>query len=96
MGCRCTFQCPACEYQAEVSGGGDGGFISAITTIVCHDCRELFDIVTGYHKEKAGKKAPPFRCPKGRAHRIEEWEAGGECPRCGRVMENKGIACMWD
>jgi hypothetical protein len=81
MGCRFAFQCPDCGYKAEVSGAADCGFVAATTTIVCHDCRELLDIVTGYH-QKAGKKPPPFRCPQreaaanqgvdGRKYRLDE------------------------
>ena len=96
MGCRYAFQCPACGYKAEVSGSGDAGFCVETKTIVCHDCRELLDIATVYHGQDAHRKPPSFRCPKGKKHRIEEWEAGGKCPRCGQVTENKGEACLWD
>jgi len=32
MGCRYTFQCPGCGYQAEVSGEGDAGFFAEAST----------------------------------------------------------------
>src|SRR5262245_13393902 len=41
------FECSRCGYRAKVSGRADRGFNFAVQTIVCRDCRELLDAVTG-------------------------------------------------
>ena len=40
------FECPQCQYRATVSGGADSGVHCAIQTVVCRDCRDLFDVFT--------------------------------------------------
>jgi hypothetical protein len=46
MGRTYLFECPKCGYRSRVSGGGDHGFHFAVQTIVCLDCKELYDAVT--------------------------------------------------
>ena len=46
MGRTYLFECPLCQYRAKISGGADSGLHCAIQTVVCHDCRELFDVFT--------------------------------------------------
>jgi len=46
MGRTFHFQCPHCGYQARVVGGADAGINCAVQTIVCLDCRRLFDVLT--------------------------------------------------
>jgi hypothetical protein len=38
------FECPLCQYRAKISGGADSGIHCEIQTVVCRDCRELFDV----------------------------------------------------
>ena len=45
MGTTYDFICNACGYTTEASGGNDVGMICATTTILCQECRELYDIV---------------------------------------------------
>jgi hypothetical protein len=40
------FECPQCQYRAAISGGADGGVNCDVQTIVCRDCRKLFDVFT--------------------------------------------------
>jgi predicted RNA-binding Zn-ribbon protein involved in translation (DUF1610 family) len=42
------FECPKCGYRTKVSGGADRGFQLAVQTILCHDCKELYDAVTSF------------------------------------------------
>lgn len=46
MGRIYIFECPLCQYRAKVSGGADSGLHCEIQTVVCRDCRELFDVFT--------------------------------------------------
>lgn len=77
MGQCYDFKCPACSYSAVVSGGDDRGMYGATTTIVCHDCRELFDVSISDERwdGKADLSNEPIVCP-GRApdNEIEEDE----------------------
>lgn len=45
MGRVYVFQCPRCEYTARVSGGAADGYHCATQTVVCADCRALYDAV---------------------------------------------------
>ena len=47
MGRTFLFECSRCGYRAKVSGGADRGFHFAVQTIVCGECKELYDAVTG-------------------------------------------------
>jgi hypothetical protein len=83
MGCRYRFHCPDCGYKADISRGGDGGFVAGTTTIVCLDCRGLFDIVTGTilrrrarrHRRSVARKAAP---DQGVAGMPSIWTGDGE------------------
>jgi hypothetical protein len=50
MGRTFQFDCPQCQYRARVSGGADDGIHCAVQTMVCLDCRELFDGCTQVRK----------------------------------------------
>ncbi|HEV2394191.1 MAG TPA: hypothetical protein VG146_17700 [Verrucomicrobiae bacterium] len=45
MGRSYWFECARCGYRAKVSGGSDRGADFFVQTIVCQDCRELYDAV---------------------------------------------------
>ena len=57
MGRSYLFECPKCAYRAKVSGGADRGLHFAVQTVLCVECKELFDAVTGL-KLPAPKPAP--------------------------------------
>ena len=46
MGRSYWFECPKCGYRAKVSGRADQGLSFVVQTILCCDCRELYDAVT--------------------------------------------------
>lgn len=46
MGRSYWFECPRCSYRAKVSGRPDRGIDFFVTTILCRDCKQLYDAVT--------------------------------------------------
>lgn len=58
MGRTYHFECPHCFYRAKVSGGTDSGNHCEVQTVVCRQCRELFDVFTKLRQpaEAAGRK----------------------------------------
>ena len=46
MGRSYWFECVRCGYRAKVSGGSDRGLNVFVQTLVCRECKELFDAVT--------------------------------------------------
>jgi len=46
MGRSYWFECSKCGYRAKVSGRTDRGVSLVVQTIVCQDCKELYDAVT--------------------------------------------------
>jgi hypothetical protein len=64
MGRTYLFECSGCGYRARVSGGADRGRHIAIQTILCANCRELYDVVVEFkaslQKENHPKAAPGF------------------------------------
>lgn len=45
MGRTYLFECPKCSYRARVAGRAERGIHFAVQTILCHECRELYDAV---------------------------------------------------
>ena len=45
MGRSYWFECPKCGYRAKASGRADRGLSFFVQTILCRDCRELYDAV---------------------------------------------------
>ena len=64
MGRTYLFECSKCGYRARVSGGADCGRHVIVQTILCADCKELYDAVTefkpGSRRESHLKGAPAF------------------------------------
>ena len=46
MGKSYWFECGRCGYRAKVAGRADEGLHLSVQTILCQDCRELYDAVT--------------------------------------------------
>ena len=46
MGRSYWFECSKCGYRTRVSGRADRGLYFFVQTILCRDCRELYDAVT--------------------------------------------------
>lgn len=45
MGRTYLFECPKCGYRARVAGGTAEGGRFTVQTILCQDCREIYDAV---------------------------------------------------
>jgi len=48
MGRTYVFECSQCGYRVRVSGGADRGFHFAVQTLLCFECKQLYDAVTGF------------------------------------------------
>ena len=46
MGRSYWFECSRCGYRAKVAGRADRGLNFAVQTILCRDCKQLYDAVT--------------------------------------------------
>jgi ribosomal protein S27AE len=59
MGRSYWFECGRCGYRAKVSGSADRGKDFFIQTILCRDCKRLYDAVTQirFPKRASAKKA---------------------------------------
>lgn len=68
MGRTYLFECPQCHYRAHISGGADSGMHCEVQTVVCRDCRELFDVITREHRREGEGdrlvKFPAFERPE--------------------------------
>ena len=83
----------------------------ATQTILCFDCRKLFDVET-HTLEAFGKQLAagipeeleypfgpvPVHCPKSKKHKWRPWNFPDVCPKCGQPMEiaAEGKVIMWD
>jgi hypothetical protein len=45
MGKSYLFECPKCGHKAKVAGGLDKGLDVSIQTILCRDCKKLYDAI---------------------------------------------------
>jgi len=70
MGRTFHFDCPHCHYQARVSGGAETGLNCAVQTIVCLDCRQLFDVFTRLRQRDGDEKPPPAKVKAGSTRRL--------------------------
>jgi len=60
------FECPQCQFRAKISGGVDGGLHCEIQTIICRDCRQLYDVFTRQRRRQDAVdlvKFPGFHQP---------------------------------
>lgn len=99
MGAHFLFECASCSYQADISGGNDVGMASATSTVLCKDCKELYDVVTTHEPWLAIKptwKPTNLRCPKSETHEVALWEHSGLCPRCGAELVQGEVTVLWD
>lgn len=46
MGRSYWFECAKCGYRATISGGPDRGANVFVQTIICQDCKQLYDALT--------------------------------------------------
>jgi hypothetical protein len=99
MGTIFQFSCPNCGYKAEVSGGKDFGFTAATNTILCKNCKKLYDVVTSKESWKACEDdwlPPAYQCPKSKRHEVELWFHPGACPKCSLTLVREDEILLWD
>ncbi len=58
MGRTYLFECSKCGYRARVSGGADRGRHVAVQTVLCADCKELYDAVIEFKPSSPGEIRP--------------------------------------
>ena len=81
MGCRQTFRCATCAYEAWVSGGPDVVMTGYTRTMACAACKTLHDVlVNDFTTERE------LRCPDCRSRRLQPWDSPAPCPQCGGAM----------
>jgi len=101
------FRCPDCGYAVEISGGLDYGFTGVTQTILCKECKELYDISLEVRAPemcaKEHEEGKPWRpsedelyCPEDDEHKVRAWKHPGKCPRCGGKMMRENLTINWD
>jgi hypothetical protein len=102
MGKTYVFECGLCHYRVKISGGADSGLDCAVQTIVCRDCRELFDVFTRVRRQAAppGKfkserlEIPPVALPGSPARQTGWQKSNLSCPvnpkHCVEPWKNPG------
>lgn len=60
MGKTYHFECPYCQYRANISGGADSGVHCEVQTVVCRDCRELIDVFIKVRRRADASSAIKF------------------------------------
>lgn len=91
------FYCETCGYTIMVSGQNGRGDLDGGLTIVCEDCKELYEIEPESSftvKMKASHRM--LRCPKNYMHRIRVWTFPGNCPKCGQPIKKGDHIIRWD
>jgi len=78
MGRTYQFECAKCGYRARVSGGADSGTLVVVRTIICHDCRKLYDAVV--------EAKLPALMPKPLLQRKSLRKPAGRAPRLGALV----------
>lgn len=82
MGEMFDFKYPSCGYAEMLSGRDDCGMTAATTTILCQDCKKLYDVLISSKAWDANSYEEPF-CPKNRYHNIRRWKHPEFCQKCG-------------
>ena len=82
MGKTYLYECGLCHYRVKVSGGTDAGVDCDVQTVVCRDCRELFDVFTRVRRQSTpvgkfkafGAEIPPAAL-RGSPARKKDWQS---------------------
>ena len=97
MGTWYLFECPTCDFFAQVSGGDDVGMMSRTTTITCKDCEDLYDVTTSKEPWNVNSSTQQaLICSENGHHRVERWVYPGPCPKCKTQLVRSGIVAHWD
>ena len=101
MGSLIKLTCKTCDYSVEVSGGIGYGMISMVQTMTCYDCEHLVDVLVGREGQVGYTGDPEYdkdllTCPICRGQRLEIWDNTMPCPKCGGLMTEGDVTCLWD
>ena len=66
------FECSRCRYRVVLSGGADRGAHAFTQTVLCRDCRELFDVPVRLRvapvefklRQRLNRRQPPMPPPE--------------------------------
>jgi hypothetical protein len=67
MGRSYWFECAKCGYRAKVSGRADRGVHLFVQTILCRDCKQLYDAVVRARLPRENPDAPPSQVVRGQS-----------------------------
>ena len=90
------FSCDACGYSVIATGKDERGELDAGMTILCEDCRELYEIEPGNAFTVKRPSHRMLRCPESFMHRIRAWTFPGPCPKCGQPIKKGAHVVSWD
>ena len=65
MGRTYLFECGKCGFKAKVSGRADQGFDFSVQTILCRDCKKLYDAITRWKVPDEPAEPAPTPARKG-------------------------------
>ena len=97
MGQWYMFNCPSCNYETECSDGPDRGMFAAVDPMICKDCKEVHNVVTGeFDRQGNYKDYEKHECPSCEGSNLKIWKKR-ECPKCGDKMERSNQShILWD
>ena len=103
MGQMRKYRCPSCRYAETDAGGRSCGMIAVIETILCRDCRRLYDAIAEETPDEALQEdgrvrgnLTGIRCPVSENHSFIRWRKPWPCPRCNTQMVASKLALNWD
>ena len=84
-----TFLCEGCNYTAEVAGESSALFAGQTETMICKDCKSLYDAVKGFTFNEDGEEGFYYSaCEECDSENNKRWNYSKKpCPRCGEKME---------
>jgi ribosomal protein S27AE len=89
MGRTYLFECPKCGYSAKVSGQEDRGFTLCIQTIVCRDCKKLYDAVIRIKVSEAGSSGLRLPASKFKTKNLLPLNGSHESPPPFQIALNR-------
>ena len=97
MGQWYMFNCPSCNYETECSDGPDRGMFAAVDPMICKDCKEVHNVVTGeFDRQGNYEDYKKLECPSCEGSNLKIWKKR-ECPKCGDKMERSNQShILWD
>lgn len=87
------YVCRGCGWNIEAPPEGfdllmDGG----LAYFVCQDCNNVF----GRSFEFCNADKVDDTCPRCGGVNTTNWKPGPICPKCGCILEDKGLSCLMD